>query len=1072
MFLFKRRSWVVTAALVLLAGVGGIAQSSKTSKVDRQSAPTELKPQPAAPPRAKFAAPAAAPEASPQAEGPSLPMIGGIVSVGLNVEASRLFGDSGFIPPDTDGAVGPHHIVEFINGTFKVMNKTTGAAIDTRSLSSFWFNKAGLTSANGTIFDPKIFFDSASGRWFATSEDGAIDANDDDVNEVSNNFFIARSDTDDPTGDWDSVTVVADSVGGIDFHDYPQVGLDADGLFICTQDFPSGEESCYSIPKADLLLAVPSAANLTRFEASPAGLPGTSGSWQPARNSGLSIGHEPLLGSTGSALQRTDIFGANAGGATLGSAVAISGDPGHSAPPDARQPDDSDAGDGIETIENVAPRFVSNPVIVGTSMWAVHAVRGSGANSALRWYEINEATNTVIQTGLIDNPNIDFHEPSIAVNQFGHVVIGYTCSGTTLAASVCVSVGTTTGGVTTFVAPAIVFAGTGTYYQDFCGGDPDCGPRNRWGDYSATVIDPVDPATFWVFQEYTAQDAGNIDVGPGEASGGLWGVRVVELTFNELTGGDLSVVKNCTPDSGLFAGQIGKCEMNVTNFGPNSVLNVTLTDNFLSNGTFTLSNVTTTKGSCTTSANPQVTAGSITCSLGRLDPNETVLIKVDVSAATPQTVNDDAKVTTDSSDPNASNNEAQDSLNFAGDADLAITKTDSPDPVVAGMNLQYDITVTNNGPSPAVNVVASDLLPASLSVVSVIGSGGASCNAGVPGSVPTVCTFASMANGAVRTMTIVAKVDPSVPAGTLLSNNASVASDTADSNNSNNLASATTTVIASADLRITKTDSPDPVIAGANLTYSLNVANLGPSWARQVAVSDTLPAQVTFVSASIGGGSGTCSPLGGSPTVVQCNLGDIADGGTRDITIQTTVLSSVPNNTVIHNSASVSSPTSDPVPGNNTAAADTTVHAQADIWLDKTGVQLSGNASRTIRFTLNVFNKPGCEADDVLSCGTGGPSDAQGIVVTDTLPLDPKKVSVVFMSQNCTYNQALHNVVCTVAGALPAGQFASFTIDISVAGSVGSVINSATVTTTTPDPNLANNSDSMQLVIKGGSNHK
>src|SRR6185369_7516117 len=107
-----------------------------------------------------------------------------------------------------------------------------------------------------------------------------------------------------------------------------------------------------------------------------------------------------------------------------------------------------------------------------------------------------------------------------------------------------------------------------------------------------------------------------------------------------------------------------------------------------------LSNVTTTKGSCTTSANPQVTAGSITCSLGRLDPNETVLIKVDVSAATPQTVNDDAKVTTDSSDPNAGNNEAQDSLNFAGDADLAITKTDSPDPVVAGMNLQYDITVT------------------------------------------------------------------------------------------------------------------------------------------------------------------------------------------------------------------------------------------------------------------------------------------------------------------------------------------------------------------------------------------
>ena len=64
----------------------------------------------------------------------------------------------------------------------------------------------------------------------------------------------------------------------------------------------------------------------------------------------------------------------------------------------------------------------------------------------------------------------------------------------------------------------------------------DGGGRNRWGDYSATVLDPTDPGTFWVFQEYTAQDAGNVDVGPGEAEGGLWGIRAVELTFNEVPG--------------------------------------------------------------------------------------------------------------------------------------------------------------------------------------------------------------------------------------------------------------------------------------------------------------------------------------------------------------------------------------------------------------------------------------------------------------------------------------------------------------------------------------------------------
>jgi uncharacterized repeat protein (TIGR01451 family) len=501
------------------------------------------------------------------------------------------------------------------------------------------------------------------------------------------------------------------------------------------------------------------------------------------------------------------------------------------------------------------------------------------------------------------------------------------------------------------------------------------------------------------------------------------------------------------------------------------VLNVTLLDHFTSNGTFSLNNVTTTKGSCTVTPNPQVNDGTVTCSLGRLAANQNVLIHVDVGANTEQTVNDVAQVTTDSVDPDPSNNEADGTLNFAGVADLSITKVDSPDPVVAGTNLTYNITIMNSGPSTAVNVRASDLLSASLTIVSVSASGGGSCNAGIPGSVPTECTFSSLVNGASRTMTIVARVDSSVAAGTVLSNNASVTSDTADTNNLNNLAMTTTAVIASADMRITKTDAPDPVLAGANLTYVVSVANLGPSWARAVAVSDTLPAEVSFVSAVVGGGSGVCSALAGPPTVVQCTLDDIADGATRDITIQTNVSASVPNGTLINNTAAVSSPTPDPVAGNNSATQQTTVNTQADLWIDKTGVQLTGNPSRSIRFTLAVFNKPGCEADDALSCGTGGPSDAQNVVVTDTLPLDPKKVRVVTVSQNCTYNEAAHNVVCTVAGALPAGQFATFTIDIQVAGSVGSILNTASVTSSTADPNPANNTDSLQMVVKGGSSH-
>lgn len=465
------------------------------------------------------------------------------VTLGLNFEASRLNVDSGFIPPDTMGAVGPRHIVEMINGNFQIWEKRTGVSVNTRSLNSFWSIVAGLAIppspdpvnlGNNFTFDPRIVFDVASGRWFAVSLDRDFGA--------GNNIFLARSDTDDPTGDWDGVRFVADTVGAPEFHDYETLSVDADGLYMCTQDFNAGgNESCYSIPKADLLLPAPSIANMTRFEATPAGLPGVNGSIQPALDFGPSDGRAPLLGVSGGALVRSDILGAGAAGAVLGVPAGIAGDPGHAAPPDARQP--HPAG---RTIENVAPRFVSNVIELGDSLWAVHAVAGSGANSALRWYEIDEPSNTVMQTGLIDRPDQDFHEPSIAADQSGNVLIGYTCSGPNLSPSTCVSVGTTAGGVTTFEAPRVLRMGAGHYWQDFS--NPPNAERNRWGDYSATVIDPVYPCTFWTFQEFVAVSAVG-DVGPSPLpESGQWGVQITELAFNPpvmTIPGDLPVGEAC-----------------------------------------------------------------------------------------------------------------------------------------------------------------------------------------------------------------------------------------------------------------------------------------------------------------------------------------------------------------------------------------------------------------------------------------------------------------------------------------------------------------------------------------------
>src|SRR5205823_2529983 len=121
------------------------------------------------------------------------------------------------------------------------------------------------------------------------------------------------------------------------------------------------------------------------------------------------------------------------------------------------------------------------------------------------------------------------------------------------------------------------------------------------------------------------------------------------------------------------------------------------------------------------------------------------------------------------------------------------------------------------------------------------------------------------------------------------------------------------------DMSVTKTDSPDPVAPGGTLTYHLTVTNNGtpamPATTSGVTLTDTLPAGVTFVSATPS--SGTCS---GTATVT-CNLGIFPSGATATVDIVVTA----PNASgTLTNTATVAAATTDPAPGNNTATAVTT----------------------------------------------------------------------------------------------------------------------------------------------------
>lgn len=405
----------------------------------------------------------------------------GGLNIGTNFTASVFGGpNTSGIPPDTMGAVGPAHIVELINTKFAVYDKN-GNLVTTMGLDAFW-TAAGVTVPAGNFtFDPRIIYDPQSGRWYAA----AIDSG------AGNRIYVAVSNTSDPTQGWKAVQFAGDSTGNR-FNDFDMLGINDQGIYIATNNFMGGsasDVSLYVIPKADLLAATPTLANLTRFENQPAGTIGftphpaqdTTGS---APNTGNFLSAASFSGAT---LTLTNTSGV--GPATLQASINIAVAP-YTAPNLGRQPG------GNDNIEIGDGRLSGAPVRIGNSLWAVHNVQGPTGNSVIRWYEIDATTNAVKQTGTIADPNLDFYEPSIAVNSSGNVVIGFSGSGDNQPISTYAAVGRTNGGTTAFGTPTLLKQGNGTYFMDFGMG------RNRWGDYSATVVDPINPSTFWTFQEF------------------------------------------------------------------------------------------------------------------------------------------------------------------------------------------------------------------------------------------------------------------------------------------------------------------------------------------------------------------------------------------------------------------------------------------------------------------------------------------------------------------------------------------------------------------------------------------
>ena len=409
-----------------------------------------------------------------------------------------------------------------------------------------------------------------------------------------------------------------------------------------------------------------------------------------------------------------------------------------------------------------------------------------------------------------------------------------------------------------------------------------------------------------------------------------------------------------------------------------------------------------------------------------------------------------ATVSSSSFDPNPNNNSSTATTTISAQANVSIVKS-GPATATAGSNVTYTITVTNAGPSNATNVSWTDTLPAGTTFVSETQTSGPTFNCTTGATVS--CSIATLLPAASATFSVVAHVASSVANASIISNTAVITATTPDPNPGNNSSNVNTTVNTSADPSIAKT-APAAAAAGTNMTYTVTVTNAGPSDATNVSWTDTLPASTTFVSETqTTGPVFTCT----TGAVVSCNIATLAAGASATFNITVQVSPAAPQGSVISNTATVTSSTADSNPTNNTSTASTTVGANADLSVNKTGPSTSQSN------TVAIYN---------VTVANGGPSVAANATLTDNVPANMTFASAAQTSGpafTCTTPAAGSPgaISCTIA-SFAAGTTASFQFRfnvISTAAAGATSTNTATISSITLDPNPANNSSSVTTTI-------
>jgi hypothetical protein len=412
------------------------------------------------------------------------------VTAGLNF-AGVGNGDYGFVPnaapPDTNGAVGATQYVQWVNESFAVFNKATGALVHGPVAGNTLWSGFGGGCETNNDGDPIVQYDKAANRWVLTQ-----------FSVTGTPFLqcVAVSTTSDATG-----TYARYAFSQPNFNDYPKLGVWPDGYYISFNMFSGnrfvGGRAC-AFDRSAMLAGT--AATQICFQLSsnfggllPSDLDGATAPPTGSPNFYLAFGSNSLnlwKFHADFVTPANSTFTGPTNIPVAAFAAACSG--GDTCIPQSGT---------TQQLDSLADRLMFRLAYRNfgdhESLVVNHSVP-AGSSVGVRWYELRSpnATPTVFQQGTYA-PDSNFRwMGSIAMDKVGNIAVGYSVSSASIKPAIRYTGRAPGDPLGTLQAENTIINGAGAQLSNL----------NRWGDYSAMTIDPSDDCTFFYTNEYLKAD--------------------------------------------------------------------------------------------------------------------------------------------------------------------------------------------------------------------------------------------------------------------------------------------------------------------------------------------------------------------------------------------------------------------------------------------------------------------------------------------------------------------------------------------------------------------------------------